>query len=81
MALTREGLREFLVTKLGLAADDIADNTALLSSGLLDSFSVVQLLFFIEETSGVQFAPSDVGFATLDSIDRIMDYVAAAESK
>jgi len=48
---------------------------------LLDSFSVVQLLVFIEESSGVQLAPTDVGFATLDSIERIMAYISGAESK
>mgnify|MGYP001182539751 CR=1 FL=1 len=81
MGLTRDTLREFLGTKLGLSVDDITDETALLSSGLLDSFSVVQLLVFIEESSGVQLAPTDVGFATLDSIERIMAYISGAESK
>lgn len=49
--------------------------TPLLSSGLLDSLSVEQLLLFLEDELGVQFDEDDYAtenFETVDAIDALL---------
>ena len=50
MALERENLRRYLHEKQGLEPEDFEDDTLLFSSGLIDSFSMVDLIIFTEVT-------------------------------
>jgi acyl carrier protein len=57
------------------APASLSDDTPLLSSGLLDSLAVEQLLLFLEDELGVAFEESDYSaenFETLDAIDRLV---------
>ena len=74
MALTRDSLVKFLSTKMGLDVEDITDDTLLFSSSLLDSFSMVDLIMFIEKEAGIKMSPTDVNLDNLDSIERIVGY-------
>jgi acyl carrier protein len=75
MALDRENLRRYFHEKQGLEPEDFEDDTLLFSSGLLDSFSMVDLIMFIEDTAGVRVHPVDVTLDNFDSIDRILAFV------
>ena len=77
MVLDRENLRRYLHEKQGLEPTDFADDTLLFSSGLIDSFSMVDLIIFIEETGGLRVHPTDVTLDNFDSIDRILAFVEA----
>jgi acyl carrier protein len=77
MALDRENLRRYLHEKQGLEPEDFEDDTLLFSSGLIDSFSMVDLIMFIEVTAGVRVHPVDVTLDNFDSIDRILAFVEA----
>jgi acyl carrier protein len=77
MALTRENLRSYLHEKQGLELEDFEDDTLLFSSGLLDSFSMVDLIMFIENASGLRVHPAEVTLDNFDSIDRILAFVEA----
>jgi acyl carrier protein len=77
MALDREDLRRYLHEKQGLEPEDFEDDTPLFSSGLLDSFSMVDLIMFIENTAGLRVHPADVTLDNFDSIDRILAFVGA----
>jgi acyl carrier protein len=77
MVLDREHLRRYLHEKQGLEPADFADDTLLFSSGLIDSFSMVDLIIFIEETGGLRVHPTDVTLDNFDSIDRILAFVEA----
>ncbi len=78
MALTREALCAYLEGTLGVPSDDLADPEALLfSTGILDSFSMVDLIMFIEGEAGVQLSPADVRLENLDSVSRILALAAA----
>lgn len=46
----------------------IAPDARLLSSGLIDSFSLVDLAMFIEETFGVQIADTELNEQTFDTL-------------
>jgi Acyl carrier protein len=77
MALDRENLRRYLHEKQGLELEDFEDDTLLFSSGLIDSFSMVDLIMFIEDTGGLRVHPADVTLDNFDSIDRILAFVEA----
>ena len=48
----------------------------LLLSGLLDSLSVVKLMFFLEETFQITIPPQDVTIANMASVDAISQYLS-----
>jgi acyl carrier protein len=71
MAFSHDTLRAYLEEKLGLDTSEVENDTLLFSTGLLDSFSMVELLMFIETEGGFRLSPNEVNLDNLDSIDRI----------
>lgn len=78
--MNSEAVKSYLSERLGLDAGSLSDQTPLFSSNLLDSFSMVDLIMFIEQQGGVRLEPSDVSLDNLDSIDRILRFVEARRS-
>jgi acyl carrier protein len=78
MPLSTDDIRNYLGERLGVDTSSVADDTPLFSSELLDSFSMVELLTYLEQESGVRFAPSDVRLDNLDTIAAMMRFVAQA---
>ena len=74
MALTKEQLLGALQNRLGLDVGSIDDETPLFSSGLIDSFSLVELIAFIETQAGFRIEPMDVSLENLDSVGRILRF-------
>jgi len=74
MTVTRQLLLEQLENRFGLDASSIEDTTLLFSSGLLDSFSVAELLMLIEEQGGFRVEPTEITLDNLDSIERILAF-------
>lgn len=56
-------------------------NTSLFSSGLLDSFHLVELVSYIESEAGIKIKPMEVNLHNLDSIDQILDFVKRKTQK
>ena len=77
MALTRETLINYLNTKMGLDTSQIDDQTPLFSSALLDSFSMVDLIMFLEQEANFKIEPWEVNLDNLDSVSRILQFVAS----
>jgi acyl carrier protein len=77
--LDRTELVDFIVTNLGVDEDDIADETPLLSSGLVDSFGMVELLVFVEGQTGASIDAGDVNLENFDSVQRILRFVSELE--
>ena len=75
MPLTRENLKGYLQARFGADTDAIDDATPLFSSSLLDSFSMVDLIMFIETEGGIKMDAWDVTLDNLDSIGQILQYV------
>jgi acyl carrier protein len=78
MTISRDSLIEFLKTRMGLA-EEVQDDTPLFSSGLLDSFSLVDLIHFIEEALGRRMKAGDVRLEILDTIGRILSYAGSGD--
>jgi acyl carrier protein len=57
------------------APSDLADDTPLLASGLVDSLGLEQLLYFLEDGFGVEFEDEDLSaenFQTIASIQTLL---------
>jgi acyl carrier protein len=67
---------EFLEDDLGIDVSTVASDTALFSSGILDSFSLVNLMMFVEERGDFRIKSMDVNLENLDSIDKIIAFVS-----
>jgi acyl carrier protein len=81
MVLTKEMLSEFLVQEMGLGAGEFTDSTPLFSTGLLDSFCMVNLLAFVEKRAGIKVGATDVNLDNLDTVERVVHYVARRISR
>jgi acyl carrier protein len=57
---------------------NIGAEAALISSGLIDSFSLVDLALFVEDTYGVHLDDTELNSQTFDSLDQL---VALIESR
>ena len=76
MAKVTQGmLFDYLQDHLKVDINGIEPETLLFSSGLVDSFSMVDLIQFIEANCETRITASDVNLNNLDSIDRIVTFV------
>jgi acyl carrier protein len=57
----------------------IKPEDALISSGLIDSFSLVDLALFVEDTFGVRIADSELNATTFDSIDQLAGLIVSRQ--
>lgn len=77
--MTRNNILMFLEKQFTLSPDSISDETGLFSEGYLDSFSILDLIMFLEANAGIRVDPIEVSLDNLDSIDRILAYVASKQ--
>ena len=75
MSLSSEDIIRFLKTDLGVKVDNIDQETLLFSSGIIDSFSLISLLMFIETEGGVKVSPADANLANFDSVARVTKFI------
>ncbi|MET0082034.1 MAG: acyl carrier protein [Sedimenticola sp.] len=70
-----EMLKEFMESELNIETSDLEIDTPLFSSGVIDSFSLVSLLSFVESTFNFRVGPTDVNLANFDSLGRMLAYI------
>ncbi len=75
MKLNEQDLLMYLRDELGVETDGIDRTTPLVSSNIIDSFSLVDFVGFIEHKAGVQFGAADATIENLDSIELILSLV------
>jgi len=73
-----EDLRAFLRTiqKPNKPVESIGPDDSLVSSGLIDSLAVIQIVMYLEETYGIDFTTGGVDPERLSSMAGILDLVA-----
>jgi acyl carrier protein len=74
-------LRNYLATELALPMAEIEDSTRIFSEGYLDSFSIVELVVWLEKTFGVTFGVLDINLENLDTIEHMRRFVATRASR
>lgn len=75
MPIGRDTLVEYMVEHFQVREEDLADGKLLFSSGLLDSFFLVDLVVFIEKEAGIRVGATEVTLDNMDSIERILGFV------
>lgn len=56
-------------------------NEPLISGGLIDSFSLVDLALFVEDTFGVHIDDSELNAQTFDSLDQLASLIQNRQGK
>jgi len=59
----------------------IKPDEALISGGVIDSFSLVDLALFVEDAFGVRIADSELNANTFDSIEQLSSLILARQKK
>ncbi|QEF99630.1 D-alanine--poly(phosphoribitol) ligase subunit 2 [Stieleria maiorica] len=75
MQIDRNEFLKYLDEKMGVDTSEIEGDTALFSSGILDSFSMVDVVMFIEKSAQTKLRPGEVNLENLDSVDRIINFI------
>ena len=68
-------IREYLRDKLGLDDAEIDGDSALVSTGLVDSAGLVRLAAVLEDATGLTIPDRDVTSENFDSLNRIRAYL------
>ena len=69
-------LRQYILRELVRnAAYPLRDDEAMISGGLIDSFSLAQIGVFIEEAFDIYVPDSDLTVAQMDSLEMMVDQV------
>jgi D-alanine--poly(phosphoribitol) ligase subunit 2 len=66
--------------EFGGDTEQINTNTPLLSSGIIDSISALELVEFLESTFGFEFQAHEVDQENLDTVDRIEAFVLSKKA-
>jgi acyl carrier protein len=76
-AMTNLQLRvqEYIASRARLSRDQISPETLLITSGLIDSFLVVDIVRFLEDISGVRIPDDDITPDHLDSLTLMQNLV------
>jgi acyl carrier protein len=75
-------VRDFIIREFlrGTDPSELTGTTQLISDGILDSLSTLQLVAFIEERYGIEVAAHEATVDYLDSLDRIAGLVRSKQS-
>ena len=71
----RAAVRAYILEEYVDATEDLKDETLLISSGIIDSISILQMVDFLEETFKFEFQPHEVDQSNLNTVNLIVAFV------
>ena len=71
----KELIRKYVINEYLEEGEEITYDTPLISSGYVDSFSMVSLLVFLENKFKIKIPPSKATPEAFDSVNKIVDLV------
>ncbi len=74
-------LRTFITENFFVEDGDLRGEMSLTRSGIIDSTGVMEILLFLEERFGIKVPDDEITPENLDTLDNLVRYVAAAESR
>jgi acyl carrier protein len=79
----RQTIRSFILTNFlpGEAPETLKDSTLLVTSGILTSLSMLELVTFLEEEFSFTLEPEEIGVGHMDTIDLLVDLVEKQRRK
>lgn len=72
-------IKKFLLSNIIKGKKDITYDDSLINSGLVDSFGILELVFFIDSTFGIKVEDYEILDAEADTINRIVALLEARE--
>jgi acyl carrier protein len=76
MSETHDAIRTYIVNSLIRNPKyKLGDSDKLISGGVIDSFSLVELSMFLEEKFGVRPDDTELNAETMDTVEMIANYV------
>ncbi len=78
MSLAPDDITEYLAENLNVDTSAIEPETELFSSGLVDSFAMIDLISFVEERCSIRLKPAEI---TLDNFDSVACIVSFLENR
>jgi acyl carrier protein len=80
MSNVKDTIRDYILREYlpGESASNLADDTPLRTSGILDSMATLNLVTFLEQHFGIMIDAHETG---IDQFDRIADIAALVEQK
>ena len=75
MTVTSTDLRSYLTGTLNFDLPGVADADPLFSSGLVDSFAMIDLITFLESQGGFRIPPADITLDNFDTLERIVAFM------
>ena len=75
MPLSESMLFEWLIENVYAEKDELDKESKLYSSGLIDSFSLMDLVVFIEKQSKIKIGASELTLENFDTVERILNFV------
>jgi len=75
----KEAIKEFLLDNIIKGKKDITYGDSLINSGLVDSFGILELVFFMDSTFGIRVEDYEIIDAEADTINRIVDLLNIKE--
>ena len=76
MGLTETAIRSWLIENIDITNEELKPETKLFSSGLLDSFTLMDMVLFIEKSAGIKVKATELTLGNMDSVKNILTYVA-----
>lgn len=79
----RQTLRDFFVDFLAKHGDhgELSDAESIFIGGRLDSFSMMNLVMFLEEAFGISFSDDEFDVDLLDSVDALVALIDSKHAK
>ena len=74
----REKLLAYLADRID--GTELEDDTPIFSSGLIDSFDMVDLVLFIEKEAGLEMQVAEITLENFDSLGKILAFVETRSS-
>ena len=81
MTQTTSSIGTFIATEiLKQPGRSISDGEPLISSGLIDSFSLMDLALFVEDTFGVRIEDTELNADTFDNLTQLAALIESRQS-
>jgi acyl carrier protein len=66
---------QYMTDELDIDCAGMKPESLLFSSGIIDSFSLVSLLSYIESSQGLKVSPAEVNLDNFDSLERMVAFI------
>jgi len=71
----KDVIRDFIATTFHVDKEEIKYNIPLISSGMIDSVQMLELVAFVEKEFGITVGLDDTTLENFDRIDLIVEYI------